>query len=437
MISINSPLTVFQDDSMDLIDRRTLNALHLNADIFTIKDLVDYCSNNNYEWKLSSIKGLWKWWILKIKNIIWYLVSVGIIHEQNIESNFDDVIVEIDEKIYQTSLWLYPKYISLRTLNALNNIWIFSIQDLFKNRNRYLHWAKWLGNIGRKEIEDFIAYVNINFIKNKERLENNNLIENVLEDERLLNILRFHLIDTIDQLTPYIQDRSKFDALRYFNNKDFEVLRDLYFESMKNWGDYKEYSFSETFLSLLNNLSEVDKSIFENRILWSATLSETGEKLWITRERVRQKQKNIESIITNHSNSFMHQNPEVFNRLANLIHSYTFIFLPQDIKIFDFLWFSDEDFPLLYLTLKWLEGFKWEIIDNSIYCIFSRDINLTGVELTNLYIFINQKIHKNNDDISIDEFFYECKIDDALNINFNKKPDRNHPENKDPYILRK
>ena len=55
---------------------------------------------------------------------------------------------------------------------------------------------------------------------------------------------------------------------------------------MKNWGDYKEYSFSETFLSLLNNLSEVDKSIFENRILWSATLSETGEKLWITRERV-------------------------------------------------------------------------------------------------------------------------------------------------------
>ena len=99
MISINSPLTVFQDDSMDLIDRRTLNALHLNADIFTIKDLVDYCSNNNYEWKLSSIKGLWKWWILKIKNIIWYLVSVGIIHEQNIESNFDDVIVEIDEKI--------------------------------------------------------------------------------------------------------------------------------------------------------------------------------------------------------------------------------------------------------------------------------------------------------------------------------------------------
>ena len=133
----------------------------------------------------------------------------------------------------------------------------------------------------------------------------------------------------------------------------------------------------------------------------------------------------------------MHQNPEVFNRLANLIHSYTFIFLPQDIKIFDFLWFSDEDFPLLYLTLKWLEGFKWEIIDNSIYCIFSRDINLTGVELTNLYIFINQKIHKNNDDISIDEFFYECKIDDALNINFNKKPDRNHPENKDPYILRK
>lgn len=416
MITINTPLTVFKDNSRDFIDRRTINALS-GVNIFTIKELMDYCVDENFEWKLSLVKGLWKSWVSKLKKLIKFLKEDWVFEENGVGSEYKNS-PRIDQKIYQTSLWLYWKHISLRTLNALNNIWIFSIQDLFDNRSKYLYWVKWLGKTWLKEIEKFTFYVNKNFAINEEKAENNS-IKDILSDNRLLNILNFHSIYELDQLKPYIEGTSKFDTLRYFNNKDFEILKTLYFENIKSIKN-EEQTFSETFLNLLNNFSEVDKVILENRILWNNTLSEIWEKLWITRERVRQKQKSIEIIIMDHWNLFMKQNPEILNKLLNLVNLYKFIFLPQDIKIFDFLWFNESDLALLYLSLKWLDGLTLEIIDNKIYCIFWEDIDLTAMELRNLYDYVNEKIRKNNDDIDIEDLFYECKLDNIFDKKFNK-----------------
>lgn len=419
---LNSPLTVFKNGTNDFLDIKTINALDLYANIFTLNDLIEFCSDENFEWKLSNIKRLWKWWISKLIKFIKYLKDNWIINNKNgIASNKNEIDtgapLTINPNVYQTALNLYSRHISSRTVNALNNIQIYSVRDLFENRSRYIYWSKWIGKSWIKEIENFIVYINENFTLHVGTIKNNG-IKDILDDSRLINILNFHSIYELKELKPYIEDISKFSKLRYFNDKDFEILKTLYIESSKSTAN-EEQTFAETFLSLLNNFSEIDKLILRNRILWNVTLSETWEKLWITRERVRQKQKNIEIIIMDHWNQFMRQNPEVLNKLLNLVNLYKFIFLPQDTKLFDFLWFKEGELALLYLSLKWLDELSWEIIDNKIHCIFWSDIVLTETELRNLYDFVNEKIRKNNDDIDIEELFYECKFDNVFDPKFN------------------
>ncbi len=71
-----------------------------------------------------------------------------------------------------------------------------------------------------------------------------------------------------------------------------------------------------------------------------------------------------------------------------------------------------------FLSLKWLEGIKWVILDNNLYTLYQSDIDLDELELNKLFNYINVKLLKNNDDIDIEDFFYESIVDDIFSPNF-------------------
>lgn len=153
----DDPLFIFEDDDRDLIDTRTVTALRLNANIHTIKDLVEYCSDGNCERKFQSIKGLWKLWIIKLNKLVDYLREAWFFKEDKTYINQINELV-IDAR-YQSSLSLYSKHLSLRTINALSSVWILTVEDLLNNKGKYVYWTRWLWKKWLKEIEEFTSYI--------------------------------------------------------------------------------------------------------------------------------------------------------------------------------------------------------------------------------------------------------------------------------------
>lgn len=421
MLSENTYLP-FQIDWVDMLDQRTINALNCNANIYLVWELLNFCLTGNYERKLSSIKGIWKNGIIRINKLLDTLRNKWIEPHKNelLSESYTDNMVKIDSNIYESNLNLYSSYLSVRTINALNRVWINNVAQLFENKGIYLSWISWLWKAWLREINSLSNYIVNNFsVKNVEIEINNMNLSELISNERILQILNFNWIHRVSELEKYINNKEKFLELRYLSNKDYETLKDAYrgvFSSTE-----RKLSFSDKFINVLENLSEDEKVILNDRILWDKTLVELGEKLWITRERVRQKQKIIEGIIQDNSELIINQNQELLLKIQNTIKIHDYIFLPNEVNLLDYLGFSKENSTLLYLFLKWLNWIKWEDIDNRIYCILKSDNILGSEDLTNIYLYINKKLKNNNDDILMEDLFYELILEGVLSKNIDYK----------------
>lgn len=410
MISINDYLSIYID-WFEMLDQRTINALNLNSNIYTIKDLLVFCSNDYYESKLSSIKWIWSNWIKLINNLLKYINSLDIkLPSNNTTNDTNDIL--INQTISDSNLNLYSSYLSPRTVNSLKLVWINKVWDIIRNKDISLRWIHWLWKAGLKEIDNFLNYIINNFsIKSKDSIIDHDLLD-IIEDKRIIQVLLFNWIKKISELEKFLENREKFQELRYLNDNDYISLKKIYDNLYKK--EEKKLTLADNFLNVLNNLSDDEKIIFNERILWSLTLIEVGDKIWITRERVRQKQKIIENIIQDNSNLFINQNTDLLFKIHGTIKVHNYIFLPIEIKLFDYLWFTENNSNLLYLFLKWIDWLKWEAIDNKIFCILTDDNILDSEDLTNIYLYLNKRLKNNNDDILLEDLFYEIILEKIL-----------------------
>lgn len=410
MLSINDYLSL-NIDWLEILDQRTLNALNFNANIYTIKDLLSFCSGDYYESKLSIIKGIWLNGINIINNLLKYIDSKDIkLPIDNVVNDNNEIV--IDKTISDSNLNLYSSYLSIRTVNSLNSVWINNVWDIMKNRDVSLRWVRWLWKTGLKEIDNFLNYIINNFsIKSKENISDYDLLD-IVDDKRIIQVLWFNWINKISEIEKFLESKEKFQELRYLNNNDYILLKEIYNNLFKH--EEKKLTLTDNFLNVLNNLTYDEKIIFNERILWSLTLIEVWNKLWITRERVRQKQKIIEHIIQNNSNLFINQNTDLLFKIHNTIKIHDFVFLPIEIKLFDYLWFTEDNTNLLYLFLKWINWLKWEVIDKKNFCILKDDNILDSEDLTNIYLYLNKKLKNNNDDMSLEDLFYEIIFENIL-----------------------
>lgn len=413
MIWINDYLSL-KINWLEILDQRTLNALNLNANIYTIKDLLIFCSNDYYESKLSTIKWIWLNWINRINDLLNYIKSLDI-KLQEINKENQELI--IDKTIYNSNLNLYSSYLSIRTVNALYGVWINNVWDLIKNKDITLKWVRWLWKAWLKEIDNFINYIISNFSWDNSECEVDYNVLDIIKDQRILQVLWFNWIQKISELEKFLESKERFQELRYANNNDYFELKKIYNDIFNKNNKISELTFADIFMAILNNLSEEEKIILNDRILWNNTLIEVWKKLWLTRERVRQKQKIIEKTIQDNSDLFIKQNPELLLKITNTIKIHSYIFLPHELSVFDYLWFTNENTNLLYLFLKWLKWLKWEIINNKIFCIFSDDIDLNSNELSNIYDYVLRRIKNNNDDIPLEDLFYELILDNWIEKN--------------------
>ena len=417
MISINSFLP-YKFNGKEIFDNRTINALERKK-IYTIKDLLLFLENNS----LHGIYWLWKKWISNINNFLSLLKSENIILEKEGNKGSEDLCIQLD--IQDTPLNLFSSFLSLRTINSIEKIWIYSTKQLLENRFYDFKSIKWLGGKWVKEIEYFINHIINDFSISKVTQNKVDIkISEIIKDQRILQILWFNWINNISDLGKYIKNKEDIKNLRYLDNEDFKVIIDSYNNTFRE--ENQKETFAEFFFWILDNLKEEEKIILNDRILWNLTLVQVWEKLSLTRERVRQKQKNIEKIIQDNSDLFIKQNNDLLIKIQNNVKLHNYIFLPNEISIFDYLWFIEKDSNLLYFFLKWIKWLKWEIIDNKIYCILNHDNILTSEDLTNIYLYVIKRLKNNNEDILLEDVFYELILEKILSnkidyINFKEE----------------
>lgn len=417
MISIDSFLP-YKIDSEEILDNRTIKALE-RQEIYTIKDLLLFLENNS----VHEIKWLGKKSISKIN------IFLSILKNKNIEldhkDNGENKDLSIQSDIQDTPLNLFSSFLSLRTINSLEEIWIYSTKQLLKNRFYDFKSTKWIGKKWIKEIEYFINHIINNFSISKVTQNKVDIgISEIIKDQRIIQILWFNWINNLTDLGEYIKDKKDTQKLRYLDNEDLKVIIDSYNNIFRE--ENKKETFAEFFFWILDNLKEEEKIILNDRILWNLTLVQVWAKLSLTRERVRQKQKNIEKIIQDNSDLFIKQNEDLLIKIQNNIKLHNYIFLPNEISIFDYLWFIEKDSNLLYFFLKWIKWLKWEIIDNKIYCILNHDNILISEDLTNIYVYVIKRLRNNNEDILLEDIFYELILEKILSkkidyINFKEE----------------
>lgn len=400
----------------NFLDKRTLNALNYNANIYTVDDLLNFYDDIEEIWT-KTIPWIWDGWIERIGKLIKYLQSLNITPSKAIskEKEDDDILMSLDKNIYNSDIRLYSSFLSLKTINALKRKWIITVWNLLEKKKINFLSIRWLGEGAARDIQDFIKYITKKHSNNSTKPSADEILANILEDKRLVQLLEFNGVQKISDLKPLLDNQEKFLQLRYVKIEDYHKIKEIYDNVNKT--DIGTNLLADVFMGILNNLSDEDFFILNQRILWGLTLEEAGNKLWITRERVRQKQKQIEKMIQDGADIFLQKNPEILFKIHEIINAHWFIFLPQMVNFFDFLWFSDGSSKILYLFLKWLNWIKGEIINNDFFCVFSDTVNLNANELTNIYKYIEDKLDKNNDDIVLDDLFYELILDDIINKN--------------------
>lgn len=407
MFNLTDYLELYADT---FLSRRVLNAL-IRVDIFTVKDFINHFSTQ-YTLKIHSLHHIWSESINKILTFIELLKNDGYILSDEMPLNLQIIWewqLDIDSKYLNMSLTAFSSILSLRTINALRKIDINTVNELLSKHAYVLNksidwlWKKWYSEIS-KLIKNIKSMENTtNSPSNKEIS-----ISSVFEDNRIIGILKYNLITNIKQLWPFVKWESEWSDLRYLKEDDIGTLIEIY---SKYYLDEKKEGVIADFF--MNHFSDTDKKIISERILWDLSLEQMWKKLNLTKERIRQKQKELENRIADLWRSIITDNQELYVSILKIISDYEYILLPKQTYLFNFLWFEKEDYHLLFLILKWVNGIKGEYLEkNHLYVLFSNKINISGDDLRSMYSFYMRKLLKNNEDISLEDTFYEYLLDD-------------------------
>ena len=400
-----------------LLSRRIINVLNW-IDIYTIGDFVRYF----WEWhdiKIQSQRWIWNDSAEKLRNFIVFLKSKWFIFSENPPEENLDITNSNYPNISENFIWMkliaFPSILSKRTINALSNAWIILVSDIFDKLWRISAmmidglWKK-----GYSEIDQLIRYLKDQSLPMRHQSEDIDL-KTIIEDHRLINVLNYNLITKVSHLWPYVTGVHDWGDLRYIKDEDIVLLINIH--KKHNFATVeRKQTIADTFLS---NFSDIDKIIIQERILGEMNLEQLWVKLWLTRERVRQKQKDIEARIAEIWKSIIENDERLENNIKSIISNYWFILLPKHSYLFDFLWFSEQDFPLLFLMLSSLKDLRWDYLEKyRLYAVFSSTINLSGDTLRDIYYFLMKRLEKNNEDLSIDDLAYEYLLeDDTIKIN--------------------
>lgn len=385
-------------------------------DVFTVEDFIKYFSSK-FTFKINKLHRVWPDSRNRLLYFIDFLRSEGYAFsdEWSTEDLDEKWNNDIAEEYISMSLTAFSSILSLRTINALLKVKIDTIEELLQ-RYEFISAEKiqWLWKKWYSEIATLIKYIRTKKDTTLELTKNEDIFS-LVNDDRLVWILNYNLVSTVSQLWSYVKWNLDWLDLRYLKEEDITTLTEIY-NSVINT-DNKGSTIADLFL---NQFSEVDKQIIAERILWELNLEQIWKKLHLTRERVRQKQKELENRIADLWKSIIEKNPELHSNILKVIADYKYVLLPKQTYLFNFLWFKNEDFRLLFLALKWLSGIKGEYIEkNRIYVLCSDETSLDWSILRDIYSFYMKKLQRNNEDISLEDIFYEYLLDD----NWSEKQD--------------
>lgn len=402
--------------SENLLSRRIINVLS-GQDIFTIWDFINYFWST-YGQKIKSLRGIWNDSTEKLNRFIELLINKWFDFSKNTTISNDNGLYNglgISEKLLKTWLIAFPSILSKRTLNALEKSWITTVAQLFEKYDFInTETVEWLWKIWYAEIEELTR--DIKKRGNWEKKWSDDLIiKDLLDDNRLINILNYNLIFKIGDLKDYIIWAKDWSNLRYLKDEDIQVLSDIYFHHHSD-SNVATASVAETFLGCF---TPEDKQIIIDRIIEDKNLEEIGISLGITRERVRQKQKDIEKRIIELWKSLLEEDNSVYNKIHNIIRDYNFILLPKQTYLFDFLWFSPNESSILYLLLSWLKWLHGEFLEKwKLFIIYPSEYLLSGDQARDLYYFTMHRLLRNNSDLNIEELVYEYLLEEKQSEKF-------------------
>lgn len=406
----------------NFLSNRTINALNK---IWIIS--IDQFLVNINEIKFGGLARLWIKGIGEVEDLERHLKLLQNTNQQSISNSQVNNYSNIAEGLIWMRLIAFPNIFSKRTTNALSKASIEFVSDIFDKAWRISSmmidglWRKWYS-----EIDQFIRYVKNQSLPMKQEVQDMELTS-IIKERRLINILNYNLITKVSHLSEYVTEAHDWGSLRYLKDEDISLLVDIHnkYNSPKV---EKKMNIASTFLG---NFSDIDKSIIQERILGEMSLEQMWTKFWLTRERVRQKQKDIELRIAEIWKSIIENDEHLEKNIKNIISNYWFIILPKHSYLFDFLWFSEHDFPLLFLMLSSLNGLRGEYLEKyKLYTIFSNSIQLSGDTLRDVFHFLMWRLEKNNEDLSIDDVAYEYLLDDKMDKTQQVKENNKHIKSK-------
>lgn len=396
MVNPAEKLTCYIDS---LLNKRIVNVLSIMG-LTTIDQFAKHFWVQ-FSWKIEGLRWVWSKSSSKLYVFIKYLEAEGF---GFYDENPSDIDILLSEDTRRMKLIAYSSILSRRTNNALMKCWIQVVNDLYLNADRISpNLMAWLGKKWFDEIcklKKFLSESTTDKILNTQ-VE----ISDFFTDKKISGILTYNLITRMDQLSEYVNWQKNWSDLRYLNDEDIPFLTET----------YRKYSFTPksnkgTLADLfITNFSDPDKLIINKRILWDATLEELWEEMNLTRERIRQKQKEIEERIAKLWCSIIENDRAIFSKILQIVDDYNFVLLPKDIRVFDFLWFQQEDSAMIFLILRGLTWISWNFLEksNKVCVLNSSCILLNWADLRDIYEFILQRLERNNDDISIDDLAYE------------------------------
>lgn len=401
-------------DWEEILSQRTLNALN-RAWIFYAWEFISYIWDHTVDMVLWEMKGMGKKWIKECKEYHEYVLK-NFPDALTTTEDHNDLESVIDRNVLDSKLSFYSSRVGLRTINALNNISIYTIHDLLKihkKRDAFFLSIKWFWKKSLSEIRDLVLYI-YSLKKDELSEETEYDIRELLSNQRLTDALIFNWVDSLGQLKEYMTDFKIFSSLRYLNREDYDYIKSKIDWIAINNTHHQEWIVKEMKV-FLNNLTQDEKEIFNSRIISDLTLVEVWQKLWVTRERVRQKQKILSSKLSAFCKTYLSKNPLVNSRIEEIFDLYGFIFMPDQVKLFDFLWIEDNAIHYLSLLFTSLSDFKIVELSDKKLCIFKDTVFFKKKQLDNLYWYVLSKLNVSNQSFSIDDFFYEIISDDAFN----------------------
>ena len=273
------------------LSTRTHNALKENH-IFTVKDLLEWSEKKLLtlpkfgKESLNEIKNYLSYFDLKIgDNIVASVYKSKTNDDDNLEINYEKKYLSSDT-ISINILIEWP--LSVRTFNALKNENIIFLGDLLSyNENSLLK----LRNFGRKSLKEINElYQKFNIDKNKYNYDLSNWIN--LRDQLIINQKKNKINQNKKNLIGI--NKSIFKNFEKFKEKFYETEKVIINENIKS--TELEKLILDDIEYIISLLTDRMLIFFTGRYGYKEnykTLEELGKKFGITRERVRQLEKNL------------------------------------------------------------------------------------------------------------------------------------------------